>query len=455
MKQKYLINLFIVIMTGLTFNLIAQDTFLIEAEDYTIIDPTNAGMAEPNYVVVNDETASGGKYLQVAGSGKTKEYCGYEFTTTNAADTIYYVWVKTRPRNNYWDTSINKHFFNWSIPDSIIERGGTAMPFQGMTYNNMNPEMDNDNTMEWKWYLCASADVAVPFELNLPPGDHNFLWRIRAGVSIFDQIIITNDLDWRPDIAIEFEAEDGVFTEPLVIASYSGASGNKVVSAPIGSGSIGQMELTRGNDDITAIMTQAEGDYYLWLLVDFPSESSNSYWIGTGDEQIMPPSWEGDVTSGLEWQQVKENGVAKVFPFTPGAWHGGEILRVKQQEDGTKTDKILLTNNINFNPITSVEAGGTNELLPKSFVVSQNYPNPFNPSTTITYALPEAGDVEVNVYSIIGEKIATLVKAHQSAGVKEVTWNAGSSSGGLSSGIYFYSVKYGDKVSNKKMLLLK
>ena len=51
----------------------------------------------------------------------------------------------------------------------------------------------------------------------------------------------------------------------------------------------------------------------------------------------------------------------------------------------------------------------------------------------------------------MGQKVAALVKAHQSAGVKNVTWNAGN----LSSGIYFYNVKYGDKVSSKKMLLLK
>ncbi|MCF6270849.1 MAG: T9SS type A sorting domain-containing protein, partial [Melioribacteraceae bacterium] len=146
---------------------------------------------------------------------------------------------------------------------------------------------------------------------------------------------------------------------------------------------------------------------------------------------------------------------AKVFSFTPGAWHNGEVLRIKQQEEGTKIDKILLTNNINYNPVVTNVEGGTNELLPKSFIVSQNYPNPFNPSTTITYALPEAGDVEVSVYSIIGEKITTLVKAHQSAGVKNVTWNAGSASGRVSSGIYFYSVKYGDKVSNMKMILMK
>ncbi|MCF6271236.1 MAG: T9SS type A sorting domain-containing protein [Melioribacteraceae bacterium] len=454
MKQKYLMSLFILIIIGLTYNLTAQDTFIFEAEDYTIIDPANAGMAEPNYQIVDDETASNGKHLQIAGADKTKEYAGYEFTTTNAVDTVYYVWVKTRPWNKHGVVHVAKHFFNWSIPDSIIERGGSAFPFQGMTYNNMTAEIDADNTMEWKWYLCASADVAVPFELNLPPGDHNFLWRIRAGIFVYDQIKITNDLDWRPDINMEFEAEDGVFSEPLVIASYSGASGNQVVSAPVGSGSIGKMELTRGNNDIAARMAQAEGDYYLWLLVDFPSESSNSYWIGKGDEQIMPPSWEGAVTSNLEWRRVEVDGAAKVFSFTPGAWHNGEVLRIKQQEEGTKIDKILLTNNINYNPVTNVE-GGTNELLPKSFLVSQNYPNPFNPSTTITYALPEAGDVEVNVYSIIGEKITTLVKAHQSAGVHEVTWNASSSSGGVSSGIYFYSVKYGDKVSNMKMILMK
>ncbi|MCF6271237.1 MAG: T9SS type A sorting domain-containing protein [Melioribacteraceae bacterium] len=447
-KLQYSTLLFFFLMIGLTFTLNAQDTFTLEAEDFTIVDPADV---DSSYIVFDDEFASNGKYLRIlASTTKVPVYAGYEFTATSSTDTVYYCWVKTRPWNNLWNSNVNKVYINWSVPQSIIDNGGGAFPFQGMTYNAMFSQIAAGDTLEWRWYMITDAATAEPVELHLQPGTQNFFWRFRAGVAVYDQIKITNDLNWRPDITFEMEAEYGSLTSPFITEYYSGASTDSVVAAESGSGTVAQNELTKGNNDLTVLLTQASGDYYLWLLVDFPSESSNSYWIGKGDEQLMPPSWEGAVTSNLEWRLVEVDGAAKVFSFTPGAWHNGEILRIKQQEEGTKIDKILLTNNINYNPVTNVE-GGTNELLPKSFTVLQNYPNPFNPSTTITYALPEAGDVEVNVYSIIGEKITTLVKAHQSAGVKNVVWNAGN----LSSGIYFYSVKYGDKISNKKMLLLK
>ncbi|MCF6271242.1 MAG: T9SS type A sorting domain-containing protein [Melioribacteraceae bacterium] len=447
MKQKYLISLFIIFMIGLTFNISAQVTeFLFEAEDYTITDPADV---DTTYDVIDVAEASGGKALIISAKvTKGKRYAGYSFEATSS-DTNYHVWVKTRTWNGYWNSGTTKHYVNWSIPDSILARGGPAFPFQAQTYIVHSNEIASGDSTTFKWFLLADAVSGEPTVVGIQPGPQNFFWRSRGGIAIIDQIKITNDLDWRPNLSLEVEAESGAILEPLVVEAYSGASMDSVVSAPAGSGTIGQMELTRGNDDINVTLTQAAGDYYVWLLVDLPSESSNSYWIGKGVEQILPPSWEGAVTNGLEWQRVEDGGSAKVFSFTPGSWHGGEILRVKQQEEGTKIDKILVTNNINFNPITSVDE--ISELLPKSFTVSQNYPNPFNPSTTITYALPKAGDVEVSVYSIIGEKIATLVNENQSAGIQTVTWNATN----LSSGIYFYSVRFGDKITNMKMLLLK
>ncbi|MCF6349376.1 MAG: hypothetical protein L3J20_13965, partial [Flavobacteriaceae bacterium] len=315
-QPQYSIILFFILMMGLTFNISAQETFMFEAEDFTIADPANI---DSSYLVVDDASAMGEKYLRVTGvTTKSKIYAGYEFTTTSATDTTYYVWVKTRPWNNYWNSSTNKHYLNWNIPDSIIERGGSAFPFQGMTYNAMSPQIATGDTLEWRWYLVTDAASAAPLELNLQAGAQNFFWRIRAGIAVFDQIKITNDLNWRPDIAIEYEAESGAIVEPLVIEGYDGASMDSVVSAPAGSGTIAQTDLVRGNDDLGVVLTQAPGDYYVWLLVDLPSESSNSYWVGTGDEQIMPPSWEGDVTNGLKWQRVEDAGVPKVFPFTPG-----------------------------------------------------------------------------------------------------------------------------------------
>ncbi|MCE2448925.1 MAG: T9SS type A sorting domain-containing protein, partial [Candidatus Latescibacteria bacterium] len=91
------------------------------------------------------------------------------------------------------------------------------------------------------------------------------------------------------------------------------------------------------------------------------------------------------------------------------------------------------------------------------FSLANNYPNPFNPATTIKYALPQAADVELTVYNVLGQPVRTLVAEHQSAGRYVVEWDATNASGhSLSSGMYFYRLQAGGEfLETKKMLLLK
>ncbi len=94
--------------------------------------------------------------------------------------------------------------------------------------------------------------------------------------------------------------------------------------------------------------------------------------------------------------------------------------------------------------------------LPTEFALMQNYPNPFNPSTTITYHLPKTANVELKVYDIIGNEIATLVNEEKSAGVFEVQFNVTQDTRpAMSSGVYFYKLTAGDFVQTKKMILIK
>ena len=94
---------------------------------------------------------------------------------------------------------------------------------------------------------------------------------------------------------------------------------------------------------------------------------------------------------------------------------------------------------------------------PEAFGLANNYPNPFNPATTIKYVLPQAADVELTVYNVIGQPVRTLVAEHQNAGRYVVEWNATNDSGhSLSSGMYFYRLEAGGEfLETKKMLLLK
>ena len=89
--------------------------------------------------------------------------------------------------------------------------------------------------------------------------------------------------------------------------------------------------------------------------------------------------------------------------------------------------------------------------LPKVYSLEQNYPNPFNPVTRIKYSVPVESFVNLAVYNILGEKVATLVQEIAKAGVYDVDFNASA----FASGIYFYRLEAGDFISIKKMMLLK
>lgn len=87
----------------------------------------------------------------------------------------------------------------------------------------------------------------------------------------------------------------------------------------------------------------------------------------------------------------------------------------------------------------------------KSFELYQNYPNPFNPETTIRFELANAQRIEISVYNVLGQKIATLFDGYKNAGKGQVKWNAL----GQSSGLYFYKISSDDFTMTRKMLLSK
>ncbi|MBI5021645.1 MAG: T9SS type A sorting domain-containing protein [Ignavibacteriales bacterium] len=119
-------------------------------------------------------------------------------------------------------------------------------------------------------------------------------------------------------------------------------------------------------------------------------------------------------------------------------------------KSGSFTIDDIESNNLYLNIETD------SKQIPIEYSLMQNIPNPFNPSTIINYQLPSDNYVTVEVYNILGEKIATLVNEFQAAGLKSVTWNASS----LPSGVYYYEIAARNLNGSafrdvKKMILLR
>lgn len=94
--------------------------------------------------------------------------------------------------------------------------------------------------------------------------------------------------------------------------------------------------------------------------------------------------------------------------------------------------------------------------LPQQFDLAQNYPNPFNASTTIDFTLSSESQVELEVYDLVGRKVAQLVTGVQPAGYHQITWDGVESNGrAVASGIYFYRLTAEGQSLTKRMMLLK
>lgn len=155
---------------------------------------------------------------------------------------------------------------------------------------------------------------------------------------------------------------------------------------------------------------------------------------------------------------VTEEWETLVFDFTNEAEGTSEI---NFDSDYTKaslffnfgtpgTDETYFWDDLEMSdPTTNAGEGITD--VPVEFELGQNYPNPFNPSTQIQFAVPENADVRLDVYNVMGQRVATLVNESMSAGTHTVSFDARN----LASGMYLYRLQAGSTVITRKMTLLK
>jgi hypothetical protein len=107
-----------------------------------------------------------------------------------------------------------------------------------------------------------------------------------------------------------------------------------------------------------------------------------------------------------------------------------------------------------FYPIGSYPTSVENSLEHFSvdeFTLYQNYPNPFNPSTSISFSLPQAEQVKVSVYDMLGREVAVLVNDYLESGIHTTLFDGKN----LSSGVYVYRIESGGFIKARRMILLK
>ncbi|MBT6627845.1 MAG: T9SS type A sorting domain-containing protein [Gemmatimonadetes bacterium] len=132
------------------------------------------------------------------------------------------------------------------------------------------------------------------------------------------------------------------------------------------------------------------------------------------------------------------------------------LVRFNGRVTGTfYIDDLRLTTNPPGTAPTAVLDEQTS-MTPETFALDPNYPNPFNSGTVIRFALPASGDVELAVYNMVGQRVATLVQGSREAGSYAINWDGLDRAGrSLATGVYLYKLTAGERTITRKLTLLR
>jgi len=150
----------------------------------------------------------------------------------------------------------------------------------------------------------------------------------------------------------------------------------------------------------------------------------------------------------LLWEHPAIEGIT-LWGWRPGLWRNDQKAYLVESNGAERPALVWLRNYLDT-VVVSVDDDKF-ATLPNSYQLYNNYPNPFNPTTNISYYIPEAAKVTLDIYDVLGRHVQSLVNDLQPAGKYTVTFNARN----LSSGIYFYRISAGSFSEVKRMLLMK
>jgi len=190
------------------------------------------------------------------------------------------------------------------------------------------------------------------------------------------------------------------------------------------------------------------GTVEIGSTVQFPLTVFNA-----GDEPLIITDF---LSSSEEFSASPDSFVVQVdmsieiiLEYTPSTGGLKEEYFVILSNDATEPRRIL---NVKGNTAIGIK----DNKLPHKFSLSQNIPNPFNPKTCINFQIPKTVQIKLEIYSIIGQKVRTLVNEIKSPGFYSANWDGRNEYGiEVSSGVYLYRITMGDKTFTKKMLLMR
>jgi len=232
------------------------------------------------------------------------------------------------------------------------------------------------------------------------------------------------------------------------------------VSSTLVPGGTGTFEINLDNTELVGTMQ--------FTLVEMPESMTvtNVIPVGRFDDGIVDGSSEelDDGTYyflGYDFSSGIEAGSGPILEFEvqfdDNLYNSSIIMSMAGYAAGDAGANPLITVFHGFGQFTGYTVALDEEIgIPGEFALHPNFPNPFNPSTMIAYDLPEASDVRLEIYDLIGRNINTVVNQNKPAGRHFIIWNANDYLGNqVSAGVYLYRLQAGNKIFTRKMILMK
>lgn len=309
-------------------------------------------------------------------------------------------------------------------PEKLLEVGSEVIIISQVTDMSFIPEGESEPVDE--------LDSSITLELEIKESD---LVENEFDLSDMDRVkIYRYDLETNSWIRLDGELDENTLTTDI---------------QNMGSYALG-IEINRSNDETPPEI------YDSGFLEETDDESHGEIFASLRDDRYG---------SGIDFSQtyILLNGDTLSYTLQPTQ---NRIFYQINEEDNltgtTEEVKIATTDltgnqteqNFSFELVTTNNENDNES--PGTFELMDNYPNPFNPQTVIPFSVPEAVEVQIRIYDVLGRYVATLLDERLQAGHHEVVWNSGIGSGQeLSTGVYFYQIKAGDFNQVKKMTYLK
>jgi len=279
------------------------------------------------------------------------------------------------------------------------------------------------------YFVDADTTGAYTFT-NLPPGYYKILALPLGGYAPSFYSLTGPTVRWKEATAVQIDGNSvsgiNIYVMPIPdsVSGYSSISGAVTSSGPSGSVTVSSVT---GVSGAIVYATDADGNVEGYGVTD-----------GSGNYTI----------TGLT--QGTFNVFTDAFGYTSS---GSASSSTTYNSDGTATAGSA---SLSVTPESPLAVKTPSAVQPTSYSLEQNYPNPFNPTTQIAFNIAQTERVDISIFNILGQKVATVVDGEMGSGAHIVMWNGRNQNGELlPSGVYFYRLSTPNFTAVKKMLLLK